>query len=76
MRLSVAVIAGVLVYAVWPAEVVAQRAKRDQEATFVASAPRIGDPLPDVMVYAPDGTAFSTGNLRGRTVVLTFGCLT
>lgn len=59
-----------------PADVVAQRGKKDQEANFVRSSPTIGEMLPDVEVYSPEGTPISTANLRGHYTVLTFGCLT
>ncbi len=59
-----------------PADVLAQRGKKDQEAAFVKSAPTIGELLPDVMVYSADGTPMSTADLRGHYTVLTFGCLT
>jgi len=59
-----------------PSDVQAQKGKKDQEATFVKSSPRIGEMLPDVTVYAPEGTQISTADLRGYYTVLTFGCLT
>lgn len=59
-----------------PADVLAQRGKKDQEAAFVKSSPTIGEMLPDVAIYSPDGTPVSTADFRGHYTVLTFGCLT
>ena len=42
----------------------------------LTGAPGVGDSLPDVQVYLPDGTPFSTGELKGNYTVLVFGCLT
>ena len=46
------------------------------EEQFVKRKPAIGDLLPDVTVYAPDGKEVKTSSLRGHYTVLTFGCLT
>ena len=46
------------------------------EADFVKEKPAVGDLLPDLTVYAPDGKEVKTSGLRGQHVVLTFGCLT
>jgi hypothetical protein len=59
-----------------PNVVQAQKGKKDQEATFVKSSPTIGEMLPDISVYSPEGTPISTAELRGHYTVLTFGCLT
>ncbi len=48
----------------------------EREAEFLAAAPLVGEPLPEVSIYAADGTEFSTKSLRGHYTVLTFGCLT
>ena len=52
----------------------AQREKKDEE--FLKEKPVIGDKLPDLTVYTPDGKAYKTADLRGHYTVLTFGCLT
>lgn len=53
----------------------AQRMQQREKA-FLKSKPLIGEMLPDVTVYSPDGTPFRTADLRGHYTVLTFGCLT
>lgn len=58
-----------------PVEVAAQRNPK-KEAAFVIAHPTVGDPLPDVNVFTPDGKPFRTADLRGHYTVLTFGCLT
>ena len=42
----------------------------------LSGAPGVGDSMPDVQVYLPDGTPFSTSELKGNYTVLVFGCLT
>ena len=54
----------------------AQQRMQEREQEFLESKPLIGDPLPEVTVYAADGTPFKTSDLRGQYTVLTFGCLT
>jgi cytochrome oxidase Cu insertion factor (SCO1/SenC/PrrC family) len=54
----------------------AAQGKKEREEDFVKARPAVGDPLPDVTVYSPDGKEFSTASLRGHYTVLTFGCLT
>jgi hypothetical protein len=54
----------------------AQQRMQEREREFLTSKPLIGDPLPDVTIYAADGSPFKTGDLRGHYTVLTFGCLT
>jgi cytochrome oxidase Cu insertion factor (SCO1/SenC/PrrC family) len=46
------------------------------DAEFVRARPTLGEPLPDLTVYTPDGTEVKTADLRGHYTVLTFGCLT
>lgn len=58
-----------------PAEVWAQRNPK-KEAEFLITRPVVGDPLPELTVYTPDGKEFKTAGLRGHYTVLTFGCLT
>ena len=53
----------------------AQKEKRSDE-DFVKEKPAIGEALPDLTVYSPDGKEFKTADLRGHYTVLTFGCLT
>jgi len=43
---------------------------------FSANSPKIGEPLPDISVYAEDGTPFPLRRLKGKHTVLVFGCLT
>ncbi len=40
------------------------------------SFPEVGDELPDIALVDEQGRKFSTRQLRGRHVVLVFGCLT
>ena len=54
----------------------AAQERRLSEEEFVKAAPTIGDELPDLTVYTPDGKEVKTSSLRGSYVVLTFGCLT
>ena len=49
---------------------------RPTEEDFVKAKPAVGDPLPELTVYAPDGKEVKTSDLRGHYTVLTFGCLT
>ncbi len=64
-----------LTFVVVSTDVQAQK-MQEREEDFLRSKPLIGDKLPDLTVYAPDGTPFQTGDLRGHFTVLTFGCLT
>ncbi|MGV3484449.1 MAG: peroxiredoxin family protein [Planctomycetaceae bacterium] len=54
----------------------AQTRMKERERDFLTTLPLVGDAIPDVTVYAADGTPFSTSQLRGHYTVLTFGCLT
>ena len=54
----------------------ARAQKEQKEAEFLTGKPAVGDPLPEVAVYTPDGKEFPTASLRGHYTVLTFGCLT
>jgi len=58
-----------------PAAAWAQRNPK-KEAEFLITRPVVGDPLPELTVYTPDGKEFKTAELRGHYTVLTFGCLT
>ena len=49
---------------------------RKKDEDFVKAKPAVGDPLPEVAVFTPDGKELRTASLRGRFTVLTFGCLT
>lgn len=49
---------------------------QQREAEFLTTKPVIGEQLPDLTIYAPDGSPFKTSDLRGHYTVLTFGCLT
>ncbi len=64
-----------LAVAVLPAMTWAQEPKKS-EAEFVKERPTVGDALPNVTVYDPDGKEVRTSSLRGHYTVLTFGCLT
>jgi hypothetical protein len=48
--------------------------KSDED--FLKEKPAIGDTLPDLTVYTPNGKEMKTTSLRGQHVVLVFGCLT
>lgn len=65
-----------LLAAVLPTAVLAQRQQPGSEEGFVKEKPTLGDPLPDLTVYDPDGKEFKLSSLRGHYTVLTFGCLT
>ena len=43
---------------------------------FDASAPRIGESLPDIAGLNEDGQEFRLSDLKGQYAVLVFGCLT
>ena len=58
-----------------PTDVQAQK-MQEREEDFLRSKPLIGDKLPDLTVYSPDGTPLQTSELHGHYTVLTFGCLT
>jgi len=64
---------GGLLLAVFAGTVAAQM-KEDPE--FVKKAPTVGDPLPEVTVFTPDGKEFKTADLKKQYTVLVFGCLT
>lgn len=65
------------VLAAWlPADAQVQRKRGSRDENFIASKPAVGDELPEVTVYTPDGEPFKTAELRGRYTVLVFGCLT
>jgi len=48
--------------------------KRDEE--FVKAKPTIGDPLPRLTVFTPEGKPVETASLQGQYAVIVFGCLT
>ncbi len=74
MRLA-SVIVLALVFVVSPPDIQAQR-MQEREEDFLKADPLVGDLLPKVTVYSPDGMPFKTADLRGHYTVLTFGCLT
>lgn len=43
---------------------------------FDSAAPKVGEALPDVMVYDAHGRPFNLGVLKGDYSVIVFGCLT
>ncbi|HEX5272384.1 MAG TPA: hypothetical protein VFW33_17930 [Gemmataceae bacterium] len=49
---------------------------RQTDEQFAKAKPAVGDPLPELVVYDPDGKEVKTAGLRGHYTVLTFGCLT
>jgi cytochrome oxidase Cu insertion factor (SCO1/SenC/PrrC family) len=57
-----------------PAPLYAQKQRTEED--FVKERPRVGDVLPDLTVYDPEGKPVKTSTLRGHYTVLTFGCLT
>ena len=57
-----------------PQLALAQKEKKDED--FLVEKPAVGEMLPDVTVYSPDGKEVKTADLRGHYTVLTFGCLT
>ena len=59
-----------------PVGVAAQPDKKKNEENFAKEKPAVGDALPDLTVYSPDGKEVKLSSLRGSHVVLTFGCLT
>lgn len=74
MRAITAFFIAVVLMAAAPAALAQKLKEREEE--FLSQKPLIGDPLPDVTVFAADGTSFSTANVRGQFTVFTFGCLT
>ena len=74
MRLMSRFVLALLTTAV-PAAALAQPAKKN-EADFAKEKPAVGDTLPDLTVYSPDGKEVKLSSLRGSHVVLAFGCLT
>jgi len=50
--------------------------QRKDDDAFVAEKPAIGDSLPDLTVYHPNGEELKLSSLRGHHTVLVFGCLT
>ena len=53
-----------------------QKVQKKSDEDFVKEKPAVGDMLPDLTVYSPDGKEVKTSSLRGHYMVLTFGCLT
>lgn len=61
--------------AAFPAAALAQPSKKN-EADFAKEKPAVGETIPELTVYSPDGKEVKTSELRGHYTVLTFGCLT
>ena len=59
-----------------PGSALAQPEKKKSEEDFVKEKPAVGDALPDLTVYSPDGKEVKLSSLRGSHVVIAFGCLT
>jgi hypothetical protein len=53
-----------------------QPRREQKEEDFLKGKPAIGDVIPGLTVYTPDGREVKTADLRGHYTVLTFGCLT
>ena len=53
-----------------------QGAKQQVADRFDRTAPRIGEPLPDLAAFDARGNPVRLSQLRGKYTVLTFGCLT
>ena len=53
-------------------------ARRDaaRDDDFLQARPRVGDVIPDLTAFTPDGKEVRLADLRGHHAVLTFGCLT
>ena len=62
-------------FVLFPEAAWAQRNPK-KEAEFLVTPPVVGDALPELTVYTPEGKEFKTAELRGSYTVLTFGCLT
>lgn len=73
MRSAILVAIGSL-FLLFPAKAAGQGKKNEED--FLKEKPAIGDTIPDLTVYSPDGKEVKTSSLRGQYVVLTFGCLT
>ena len=54
----------------------AQRRGGRPNGRFEQRSPDVGQPLPDLTVFAADGKKVSLRSLRGSHTVLVFGCLT
>ena len=65
-----------LAVAALPGQAPARQKEKKSDAEFLKEKPAVGDTLPDLTVYSPDGKEVRTSSLRGQHVVLTFGCLT
>ena len=74
MRSSTVFFLALVLLATSPAALAQKLKEREEE--FLDEKPLIGDPFPDVTVFAADGTSFSTGDVRGQFTVFTFGCMT
>ena len=64
-----------LLLAALPATAFAQPKQKNDE-DFAKEKPAVGDTIPDLTVYSPDGKEVKTADLRGHHTVLVFGCLT
>ena len=73
MRSAILVAIGSL-FLLLPAKAAGQGKKNEED--FVKEKPAVGDTMPDLTVYSPDGKEVKTSSLRGQYTVLTFGCLT
>ncbi len=49
---------------------------KDTNQLSAKSKIKIGNSLPDVMVYDADGNSLNLGSLKGNYLVIIFGCLT
>ncbi len=53
-----------------------QKDAKQKEMDFARDKPAVGDDLPDLTVYSPNGKEVKLSSLKGHFTVLTFGCLT
>jgi len=53
-----------------------QPRREQKEEDFLKGKPAVGDQVPELTAYTPDGKEVKTSELRGHYTVLTFGCLT
>jgi cytochrome oxidase Cu insertion factor (SCO1/SenC/PrrC family) len=74
MRSTYRSLLALVAVALLPATALAQQKKN--EADFAREKPAVGDTIPELTVYSPDGKEVKTSSLRGHYTVLVFGCLT
>ncbi len=65
----------VIGFALCPGFAVAQRPMKKDDG-FLQEKPRLGERVPDLVVYDSQGQEVKVESLRGQYTVLVFGCLT